>query len=102
MHPATGEIQILKSVHAADAGAVMNAGQCRAQVEGGVVQALGAAMLEEVSLDAAGAVSTRDFRSYHLPKLGDFPATEVLFADTYDDLAAAAPRPRLAGAPRER
>ena len=71
--PATGEIRILKSVHAADAGAVMNAGQCRAQVEGGVVQALGAALFEEVELDADGHVVTRDFRSYHLPKLGDFP-----------------------------
>ena len=60
VHPATGEVAILQSVQAADAGVVMNPGQCRAQVEGGVVQALGAAMFEEVEIDDAGAVVDAD------------------------------------------
>src|SRR4029079_604946 len=38
----TGEIKILKSVQAADAGRVANPMQCRGQVEGGVAQSLGA------------------------------------------------------------
>ena len=38
---ATGEVVILQSVQAADAGFVMNPQQCRGQVEGGVVQAIG-------------------------------------------------------------
>ena len=59
---------------------MLNDEQCRGQVEGGVVQALGSAMFEEIELDADGAVLTRDFRRYHVPKLGDFPRTEVLFA----------------------
>ncbi len=42
VHPPTGELRILKSVQAADAGVVMNPVQCRGQVEGGTAQALGA------------------------------------------------------------
>ncbi len=37
----TGEVRILQSVHAADAGTVLNPEQCRGQVEGGVAQAIG-------------------------------------------------------------
>ena len=43
VHPATGEVRILQSVHAADAGTIINPAQCRGQVEGGVAQAIGAA-----------------------------------------------------------
>ena len=42
----TGEVRVLRSVHAADAGTVVNPMQCRGQVEGGVAQALGAALFE--------------------------------------------------------
>jgi len=44
VNKATGEIRILKSVHAADAGRVANPMQCRGQVEGGVAQSLGATL----------------------------------------------------------
>ena len=80
----TGEIRILRSVHAADAGTVLNPMQCRGQVEGGVAQALGAALHEVVRIGADGAVSNPAFRAYHIPTWADLPATEVHFADTYD------------------
>jgi len=82
----TGEVQILQSVHAADAGVVMNPEQCRGQVEGGVAQAIGSALYEEMRIGADGAVLTRSLRDYHIPQLADVPVTEVYFADTYDDL----------------
>ncbi|MFC7480462.1 molybdopterin-dependent oxidoreductase [Luedemannella flava] len=82
--PDTGEIRILDSVHAADAGTVMNPAQCRGQVEGGVAQALGTAMFEEVRVDDHGRVTTAAFRQYHLPTYADVPRTEVVFADTDD------------------
>ena len=40
----TGELRVLRSVHAADAGLVINPEQLRGQVEGGVAQALGSAL----------------------------------------------------------
>ena len=86
VHPGTGEIRILRSVHAADAGRVMNPMQCRGQIEGGVAQALGAALYEEVRLEPHGEVATRSFRAYHIPAVADVPRTEVMFADTHDGI----------------
>ncbi|WP_241982174.1 molybdopterin-dependent oxidoreductase [Cryobacterium ruanii] len=82
----TGEVRILQSIQAADAGFVMNPEQCRGQIEGGVAQALGTALFEEVVLDGAGAVSTRVLRNYHVPQLVDLPVTEVYFAQSHDVL----------------
>jgi hypothetical protein len=82
----TGAIKVLRSVHAADAGRVINPMQCRGQVEGGVAQSLGAALYEEMVLDDAGRVVNPTFRNYHLPQFGDVPRTEVLFADTFDSI----------------
>ena len=84
VHCGTGEIRILRSVHAADAGRVVNPLQCRGQVEGGVAQALGAVLHEVIRIDETGAVSNPAFRSYHIPAWADMPVTEVLFADTRD------------------
>jgi putative selenate reductase molybdopterin-binding subunit len=82
----TGEIRILKSVHAADAGRVANPMQCRGQVEGGVAQSLGATLYEEMVIDDGGRVTNPRFRDYHLPSFADIPRTEVFFADTTDAL----------------
>jgi putative selenate reductase molybdopterin-binding subunit len=82
----TGAIKILRSVHAADAGRVINPMQCRGQVEGGVAQSLGAALYEEMVIDDTGRVINPTFRNYHLPQFGDLPRTEVLFADTSDSI----------------
>jgi len=82
----TGEVRILQSVQAADAGVVMNPEQCRGQVEGGVAQAIGSALYEEMRVGTDGAVTTKDLRNYHIPQLADVPVTEVYFADTYDAL----------------
>ncbi len=73
-------------MQAADAGTVINPMQCRAQIEGGVAQALGAALFEEVAIDDNGRVINPSFRNYHLPAFADIPRTEVHFAETYDTL----------------
>ncbi|WP_220658425.1 molybdopterin-dependent oxidoreductase [Tsukamurella sp. TY48] len=82
----TGEVRILRSVHAADAGTVLNPEQLRGQIEGAVVQALGTAMYEEMRIDESGAVENPELRNYHVPQMGDAPETEVVFAETYDEL----------------
>ena len=80
----SGELKILKSVQAADAGRVANPMQCRGQVEGGVAQSLGATLHEELVIDEGGRVVNPRFRDYHLPSFADVPRTEVYFADTHD------------------
>ena len=86
IRPETGELRILRCVHAADAGTVLNPMQCRGQIEGGVAQAIGAALYEELHLDAHGGIANAAFREYHIPTMADLPDTEVLFANTYDRL----------------
>jgi CO/xanthine dehydrogenase Mo-binding subunit/aerobic-type carbon monoxide dehydrogenase small subunit (CoxS/CutS family) len=82
----TGELKILKSVQAADAGRVANPMQCRGQVEGGVAQSLGATLYEEMVIDESGRVVNPKFRDYHLPSFADVPRTDVYFADTCDTI----------------
>ena len=74
---ATARSGFLESVHAADAGRVINPMQCRAQIEGAVAQALGAALYEDVLVDRAGRVLNPTFRNYHVPAFADIPRTEV-------------------------
>ena len=86
VHIVTGEIRILRSIHAADAGTVINPAQCMGQIEGGVAMAIGAALYEDMRIDASGAIGNPTFRNYHIPAFADIPRTEVMFADTYDRL----------------
>lgn len=83
--PATGEVRILQSVQAVDAGVVINPEQLRGQVEGGAAQGIGSALYEEMML-RDGEVLTRTFRDYRVPQMADIPPTEVLYADTVDEL----------------
>jgi CO/xanthine dehydrogenase Mo-binding subunit/aerobic-type carbon monoxide dehydrogenase small subunit (CoxS/CutS family) len=86
VNPRTGEVRILRSIQSADAGTVLNPEQLRGQIEGGTAQAIGTALYEEMRMDGAGRVTTTAFRNYHVPQFADIPVTEVLFADTYDEL----------------
>jgi putative selenate reductase molybdopterin-binding subunit len=83
---ATGEVRILQSVQAADAGTVLNPEQLRGQIEGGTAQAIGTALYEEMLLDGEGRVTTTAFRNYHVPQFADIPETEVYFAATHDGM----------------
>ncbi|WP_165069364.1 molybdopterin-dependent oxidoreductase [Marisediminicola senii] len=82
---ATGEVRILQSIQAADAGVVINPEQLRGQVEGGTAQAIGTALYEEMRM-RDGRVVNPEIRNYHVPQFADIPHTEVYFADTVDSL----------------
>ncbi|MGN8048810.1 molybdopterin-dependent oxidoreductase [Curtobacterium sp. 22159] len=86
VHRPTGEVRVLQSVQAVDAGTVMNPEQLRGQVEGGAAQAIGSSLYEEVVVDDTGRVTTDSFRAYRVPKISDVPRTDVLFARTHDPL----------------
>ena len=89
----TGEIDILQSVHAADAGTVMNPLQCTGQVEGGVAQGIGWAMIENMIMDSRGAVTNPTLRNYRIPAFADIPRTEVYFAVTTDTVGPMGAKP---------
>ncbi|MFF4364575.1 molybdopterin-dependent oxidoreductase [Streptomyces sp. NPDC001594] len=76
----TGLVRILDSVHVADAGAVLDPGRCRAQIEGAVVQGVGTTLREDVPTDPAGHLTATDLRTYLIPHFGEVPTTEVHLA----------------------
>ena len=86
VHRVTGEIVVLQSVHAADAGVVVNPVQLRGQIEGAIAQGLGSAIYENMVLDGAGRVVNPSFRNYRIPAFADVPRSEIYFADTYDTI----------------
>jgi CO/xanthine dehydrogenase Mo-binding subunit len=86
VNTATGEVRILQSIQAADAGVQINPEQLRGQLEGGIAQAIGSTLYEEVRVDDEGRVTTPVFRHYRVPTYADVPQTEVYFADTRDEL----------------
>jgi CO/xanthine dehydrogenase Mo-binding subunit/aerobic-type carbon monoxide dehydrogenase small subunit (CoxS/CutS family) len=84
VHPVTGEIAILQSVHAADAGTVINPMQLHGQVEGAVAQGIGWALYERIVIDENGKIVNPRFRDYRIPAYADTPRTEIYFAETND------------------
>lgn len=86
VHRITGEIVILYSAEAVDAGTVMNPHQLRGQVVGGAVMGVGYALQEKMVYNDAGAVINPTLRNYRIPAIADAPETDVFFADTYDPI----------------
>jgi CO/xanthine dehydrogenase Mo-binding subunit len=84
VHCVTGEIRILQSVQAYDAGTILNPMQARGQVEGGIAQGIGATLFERMAIDATGTVVNPTFRNYRIPAFADIPRSEIYFADTRD------------------
>lgn len=80
----TCEIRILQSVHAADAGTVLNPMQLTGQIEGGIAQGIGTTLFERVVIDSHGNVQNATLRDYRIPAFADIPRTEIFFADTCD------------------
>ncbi len=86
VHRVTGEIRILYSVHATDAGVVINPAQVRGQIEGGVAQAIGFALTENFRVDGNGVMVNPNLRNYRIPTFADIPLTEVLVVETADSV----------------
>ncbi|MFI6364000.1 molybdopterin-dependent oxidoreductase [Nocardia sp. NPDC050630] len=88
VHRMTGEIRILYSVHATDAGVLINPAQVRGQIEGGVAQGIGFVLTENFHVDANGAMVNPNLRNYRIPTYADIPRIEVLTVDSADSVGA--------------
>ncbi|MEU0740187.1 molybdopterin cofactor-binding domain-containing protein [Streptomyces sp. NPDC006134] len=91
--PATGQVRIVDSVHAADAGHLLDPAQCRAQIEGAVTQGVGTTLWEELRTDSSGHITTPDLRSYTIPGFGHLPPATVHLVQPPMDGAPPAPKP---------
>jgi putative selenate reductase molybdopterin-binding subunit len=86
VHRVTGEIRVLYSVQATDAGVVINPVQVRGQIEGGVVQGLGFVLTENHHVDENGVMINPTLRLYRIPTYADAPRTEVILVGSTDSV----------------
>jgi len=54
------------------------------QVEGGMTQALGYAVCEEMRYDQTGKAIERDLRDYHIFQAHEMPELETIFVETFE------------------
>ena len=73
-----------KLVMAVDCGVAINPITASGQVEGGMVQALGYALTEELVLDDAGRLVNGRFGPYWIFRADDTPPTEVFLVQTME------------------
>lgn len=71
----TGEIKVLKAAAAADMGFPINPKMCEGQIEGGLVMAIGASVLEEY-IYQNGLMLNSSFGDYRIPTFGEAPLRE--------------------------
>ena len=72
--PETGDVRVRKLTAVCDVGTVLNPTGVRGQLEGGLVQGLGLASMEELRLSEDGRVETVSLADYKLPTTYDTPA----------------------------
>jgi putative selenate reductase molybdopterin-binding subunit len=80
----TGAVVVERLVMAVDSGVIVNPITASGQVEGGMTQALGYAVCEEMVYDADGRARERDLRDYHIFQAHEMPAMETIFVETFE------------------
>jgi CO/xanthine dehydrogenase Mo-binding subunit len=69
----TGEIQVLKIVSAYDVGRAINPDLVQSQIEGGAVQGMSTALMEQLMFDARGVPRNANFTDYRIATAVDAP-----------------------------
>jgi carbon-monoxide dehydrogenase large subunit len=77
----TGKVKLLKVVAAHDAGKIINPKDAEGQIEGGVVQGVGATLHEEMVV-SEGTVLNPTFAEYKIPSTLDIPKIQSVFVET--------------------
>lgn len=80
----TGQVKVEKLVMAVDAGVIINPVTASGQVEGGMVQALGYAICEEMTYDNEGRPQEVDLVDYHIFRANEIPELTTLFVETFE------------------
>ncbi len=82
----TGEVTVLKIWSAHDIGRAINPSLAEGQIEGGVLQGLGYALMEDMRADATGAIINPEFSTYIIPTAEDQPPiVPLIIEDPYPD-----------------
>ena len=78
--PESGEVSVLRVVSAHDVGLVLNPLGHQGQINGGVVQGIGFAMVEDTPV-ANGRLTTPNLADYKLVAIGDIPTLETVLVE---------------------
>jgi putative selenate reductase molybdopterin-binding subunit len=80
----TGGVTVEKLIMAVDSGVIVNPLTASGQIEGGMTQALGYAVCEEMLYDPQGRPRELDFRDYHIFAAQEMPELQTLFVETFE------------------
>jgi putative selenate reductase molybdopterin-binding subunit len=78
----SGQITIERLLMLVDCGRVINPLTAAGQVEGGMAQALGFTLTEEMLFDKEGHQLNPNFGAYHIPRAQEMPLMDVIFVQT--------------------
>ena len=80
----TGAVTVDRLVMAVDSGVIINPLTASGQIEGGMTQALGYAVCEEMRYDDKGRAIERDLDRYHIFRADEMPELETIFVETFE------------------
>ncbi len=80
----TGQITVEKLVMAVDSGVIVNPATASGQIEGGMTQALGYAVCEEMLYDAQGDSVIRELGDYKIFSADEMPELQTIFVQTFE------------------
>jgi putative selenate reductase molybdopterin-binding subunit len=80
----TGQVVVDKLVMAVDSGVIINPLTASGQIEGGMTQALGYAVSEEMVYDEKGRPREIDLRDYHIFRAHEMPQLTTIFVETFE------------------
>jgi putative selenate reductase molybdopterin-binding subunit len=80
----TGAVTVDKLIMAVDSGVIVNPLTASGQIEGGMIQALGYTVCEEMAYDDKGRARERDFNGYHIFRANEIPELKAIFVETFE------------------
>lgn len=80
----TGQVTVEKLVMAVDSGVIVNPVTASGQIEGGMTQALGYAVCEEMLYDDRGDSVVRRLGDYRLFAADEMPELQTIFVETFE------------------
>jgi putative selenate reductase molybdopterin-binding subunit len=80
----TGQITVEKLVMAVDSGVIVNPATAAGQIEGGMTQALGYAVCEEMLYNQFGASVIRRLGDYKIFAADEMPELQTIFVETFE------------------
>jgi putative selenate reductase molybdopterin-binding subunit len=80
----SGMVTVDKLIMAVDSGLIINPVTAAGQVEGGMTQALGYTVSEEMVYDQDGQPREKDFVDYHIFQADEMPELGTIFVETYE------------------